>query len=59
MSEQPISATATVFDGSWKLEVTHEDGKSIARVWAFGALLSVTTLSHEDGSTTAEVPQTS
>ncbi|WP_405526816.1 hypothetical protein OG426_30545 [Streptomyces canus] len=49
MGEQSSAevATATLPDGSWKMKVTHEDGKTIAEVWSFGVRLSITTLTAE------------
>ncbi|MFF4504853.1 hypothetical protein [Streptomyces sp. NPDC001401] len=57
MSEQPTTdaATVTLPDGSWKLKVTYEEGKTIAEVWSFGVKLSITTLTAE-GVVTVEDP---
>ncbi|MET9412145.1 hypothetical protein ABZX90_41485 [Streptomyces sp. NPDC002935] len=57
MSEQSTAevATATVLDGSWKLQVTYEEGKAIAEVSSFGVTLSITTLT-AGGVVTVEDP---
>ncbi|WP_127356487.1 hypothetical protein [Actinacidiphila soli] len=59
-SEQPIIETASTFGGGWKMVVkhTHETGVTVTEVWAFGALLSVTTLT-VDGVVTVDVPSAS